>query len=389
VGREHAITVGVNPVVRQLSVWSALILISTACGGGSRPGSNDTGGNPPPDSAADVDATGDSTDPTSCVHANDGTCDEPVNCPYGADEADCVAECAAGTRLPFIAGACAFRKPPTQPPPVGSGTGGTLHWTGHRDGTIEVASGEEPATTVDRHYRVYVPRIYNPARPIPLVVMLPGHRVSHYSLAGYTQLTRSAELNGFIVVYAEQEWRWKSFRWAWWTDWNWQAQSNENPDVIFLRKLVEKLGGDYNVDPRRVFAVGHSRGGAMAIIAALELSDIFAGICSQSGFTEFGYHNRIEKWTGRKVPMVFVHGTLDDDVCIDCTSGGKCGVQPGKGCGGVEASDSLTQQLKTLGWGDNDLIYYRLGNVAHRWQSQLNQQVWRFLSARPMPEVQP
>jgi len=359
-----------------------LVVLLAACGGsGSTPAPSTDTTLPDGDTAT--------PDPSnSCEFANDGQCDEPVNCGYGTDSADCVAACAAGTTPHLLAGACAFRNP-TPPAPVGVGTGGTVHLTGYRDGRIPVPSGEDASKNTERHYRLYVPSSYRADVPAPLVVFLPGHRVDHYSTPQYTQLSRAAERNGFIVAYAEQEWRWNGGRWAWWTDWNWSGASVENPDLTYLRRLVERVGDEYNMDASRVFAVGHSRGGAMSIIAGLELPDVFAGICTQSGFTEFEYHERIGQYTGRKVPMVFVHGVLDPDVCIDCvpqTLGCK-NTQP-RTCSAM-ASDALVEQLTGQGWSDHHLFYYRLDNVAHRWQPQLNQPIWDYLFARPMPEDTP
>jgi poly(3-hydroxybutyrate) depolymerase len=198
------------------------------------------------------------------------------------------------------------------------------------------------------------------------MVMLPGHRVDIYSLAEYTALEAAAEANGFILVYAEQEWRKGSFRWAWWTDWNWVANPSSNPDIQFMRDLVSDVGAGWNIDLNRVYAVGHSRGGAMAFILALEAPDLFAAVCSQSGFTEFGYDQRAQAYKGtRRTPVMLVHGTLDSDVQVG-------------------ASDKMNSILSGLGWTDAELVYLRLENVAHRWQPWLNQQMWDFLSAQSL-----
>ncbi|MFN7134123.1 MAG: alpha/beta hydrolase family esterase, partial [Myxococcales bacterium] len=318
----------------------------------------------------------------SCPFARDGVCDEPTNCALGTDSTDCEAVCASGEAPHLFGAACAHRQP-AEPAEAPAGTGGSLHETGWRDGTLEVPSGLDANRTVQRHFRLYVPTSYRPDRASPLVVVLPGHRVDIYGQADYTQLVRTAELNRFLVVFAEQEFR--QGRWAWWTDWQWATATRENPDLLFLRRLVERTFADYNVDRGRVFAAGHSRGASMAIIAALELGDLFAGACAQSGFTEFGYHQRIERWTGRKVPLVLIHGMRDDDVCVDCTAGGSCRlITPQRRCGDIEASDALFALFKARGWTTENLVYYRLEHVTHRWQPQLNQQWFDFLHARPM-----
>ncbi len=334
-----------------------------------------------------------------CLHTEDGVCDEPINCPLGTDEVDCAAACDDPANLWRIGAACAHRglvASATERAPEGpvGPPRGDVRTTGYTDHVIEVPSGDTPNTTALRHWRVFVPPTYDPRRAYPLIINMPGHRVGHDILANYTQLGRSADLNDFIVVYAEQEFR-SIFKnnvragpWAWWTDWDWEAEAADNPDFTFLRAIIERVGQDYHLDTRRVVLSGHSRGAAMALIAALEMPEVIAGAVVQSGFTEFGY---LDTLTGasapeRKVPLVFIHGIQDDDVCIDCATGGVCGVNPQRRCGS-NASDRLVERLGELGWVEGeDLVYYRLANVAHRWQTQLNQQWWDFLSARPLPD---
>lgn len=305
-----------------------------------------------------------------CEFAGDGICDEPVNCALGTDEPDCTQACESGQPIYLFAAACAFREPPVDPPDDSQPSNGTLHLTGHRDGTVVVPDGEDLSDNVERHYRVFVPSAYDPSRATPLVIVLPGHRVSHYDLASYTELPRAAEENKFIVVYAEQQYRWSSeHRWAWWTDWYWSANPDGNPDLDYIVAVIDRLAAEYNIDLRRVYLAGHSRGAAMAFIGAFELSDVVAGACVESGFNEFGYLGvRLQTWGGRKVPLVFVHGVVDPDVH-------------------VEMGDALVDWIVDLGWQEGeDYLYYRLENVTHRWQPWLNQQWWDFLFARPLPD---
>lgn len=327
-----------------------------------------------------------SSDPAArdraCAHGGDGVCDEPVNCALGTDEADCAAACAGPGPTYLFAAACAHRQPPEEPDYADPApSGGTLHLTGTRDGVLAVPSGVEGGGLVEREYRLYVPSSYDPARAHPLVINMAGHRVGHQEHANFTQLLRSAELNRFLVVFAGQEFR--QGRWAWWTDWDWQERKAENPDLAFLRGIVETVAAGYEVDLGRVYLSGHSRGAAMALIGALELPDLIAGAAVESGFTEFGYLDTLAPAHARKVPLWFFHGTKDPDVCIDCRPGGRCGVTL-RGCGeGMHATDAIVERLRELGWTDGELVYERLPGVTHRWQEQLNQQWWDFLSARP------
>lgn len=337
----------------------------SACGdGGQEPvASPDT---QQTDTSPDLD-----TPSSECEFLDDGVCDEPVNCPLGTDSNDCKNACDDPKQYWLLGAACAHRTPPNHGPNLPAAVNqGALNQRGYVDRTIDVTLGEGDGTR-GRHYRLYVPPHYDPALAWPLVIMMPGHRVDIYTLANYTHLESTAEANNFLLLYAEQEWRISSFRWAWWSDWNWVENPDSNPDVSFLTKLVDDVAENWSINRKKVYGVGHSRGGAMAYIAAFELSNLFAAICSQSGFTEFGYSSHVEGWSGRRTPTMLVHGTLDSDV-------------------NVAASDAMNSQLKKLGWTPDNLVYHRLENVAHRWQPWLNQRMWDFLNSHELPtEVTP
>ena len=203
--------------------------------------------------------------------------------------------------------------------------------------------------------------------------------MSHFNLPDYTELDTAAVANDMMVVYVEQPWR-DNTTWSWYTDWTWAQGAEDNPDLLYLRSLIEHLVVEWNADAEHVYLAGHSRGAAMSVIAALEMPDIIAGAIPQSGFVEFGYFDRMVQWEGTERPrFYFVHGSADDDVCIDCRPGGRCGVNAARQCGTVASSDALVEALRTLGWNDSNLYYARLDRVAHRWQPWLNQAALDFV----------
>ena len=99
-----------------------------------------------------------------------------------------------------------------------------------------------------------------------------------YWLAEFTELNRLADREDIIVVYGHPEWRdfgsydvfsWYSYKEAYEGTWA------DNPDIAYMEAITEELSGRYNVDRSRVYVSGHSRGGALSMIAAFERPDLF------------------------------------------------------------------------------------------------------------------
>ncbi len=314
-----------------------------------------------------------SSDPSTsindtCETAQNLVCEELDGCPLGTDGSDCLFHCQDPSNQ--WDGACthraAARDSETVEPERGSGgSGGAV---GTWDGRVTVR-GATSGSEVERHYRVYVPRRYNPDRPTPVLFALGGFTVDMYWLAEFTELDRAADRDDFIVVYAHPEYRNFSGTWlyAWYVYENaYQGGWSDNPDIAYLEAVLTEVGGLYNVDRTRVFVSGHSRGGGLSVIAGFERPDLFAGFCAQAGFANVNsYAERMaERADVARPAAVLVHGDADPDV-------------------DVSASDEMASDLENLGFGD-DLWYARLPGATHEWQSQLNPAVIEFLTERPL-----
>ena len=307
----------------------------------------------------------------ACETALDGVCQELVGCPLGADSTDCDAAC---EETPWPGGseaACAHDRAviPLAQLAEDHGTWGSGGVVGTWDGTVSVRGGESDSL-VDRHFRVYVPQSYHPDRPIPVVFNLGGFTVDMYWLAEFTELNRTADLNNFIVVYGQPEWRWFNTDWvfAWYVYRNaWEGGWDDNPDLAYLAAVLAELGTLYNLDWTQTYLSGHSRGAALSLMATFERPDLFAGFCAQAGFIESqNYESRMADLVGRHFGAYLLHGKQDEDVP-------------------VSHSNAIRDELEALGW-EEDLtyVYNKLPGVTHEWQPQYNQQVWDFLSSLPL-----
>ncbi|HJN77820.1 MAG TPA: PHB depolymerase family esterase [Myxococcota bacterium] len=301
-----------------------------------------------------------------CATADNGICDELAGCTLGTDWKDCNAACAEVPWPEEALAACAYdgatAPEPVEDPALGSlGEGGLA---GTWDGTV-VVRGARAQDEVERHFRVYVPRRYDPEMPTPVLFNLGGFTVDAYFLDEFTELNRTADLNDFIVVYGQPEWRdfGSYWVWGWYVYQNaWNGGWDDNPDLEYLQAVLDEVSSLYNVDGTRVYVSGHSRGAGLSLIAGFELPEVFAGFCSQSGFADVNDYDARMAELDAHPRAVLVHGDADPDVK-------------------VKASDRIYEDLVEQGWTDGeDVLYYRLEGVTHRWQPQYNEQVWAFLN---------
>ena len=159
-----------------------------------------------------------------------------------------------------------------------------------------VSAGEK------RSYLLYVPESYDPARPSPLVICIHGFSDWPAHQAQMTHWNELAEEYGFIVVYPSGTKFPK----------RWRAQVEQGieamPDVTFISDLIDKLEGEYNIDPARIYTNGLSNGGGMSVLLSCELSDRIAAIGTVAGAYTIAWS---ECLSTRPVPAIVFHGTAD------------------------------------------------------------------------------
>jgi polyhydroxybutyrate depolymerase len=118
----------------------------------------------------------------------------------------------------------------------------------------------------------------------PVVVLLHGHRSSRSDLEGggsrvapYGEWQAVAEANNLLLLVPQGAEG--SNGHAGWNDCRSDVVGNpDSDDVSFIHAALEQMSETHRVDTDRVFAVGTSNGGHMAIRLAQELPEVFAGI---------------------------------------------------------------------------------------------------------------
>jgi polyhydroxybutyrate depolymerase len=88
----------------------------------------------------------------------------------------------------------------------------------------------------------------------------------------------------------------------------------EVDDSGYLMGLVDEIAAKVNVDPARIYFVGHSNGGFMSYRMACDHADRIAAIVSLAG----AMHDDVADCEAAEpVSVLQIHGTLDDTILYD------------------------------------------------------------------------
>lgn len=162
----------------------------------------------------------------------------------------------------------------------------------------------------ERTYSVNLPPdYYETSSAFPLVIAMHGGGGSADQFESTSGLTEKANDAGFIVVYPEglQGSGLLKVR-----TWNagiccGGASSKQVDDVKFIGVLIDQVINTYNVDPKKVYATGHSNGGMMSYRLACEMSDRIAAIAVSGCSMVTTACN-----PSRPVPILHMHSALDE-----------------------------------------------------------------------------
>src|SRR5512139_1291004 len=160
---------------------------------------------------------------------------------------------------------------------------------------------------LQRSYLFYVPANLAP-KPALLFVLHAargtGRRMRVLTAYEFETL---ADRESFIVVYPDGfERYWNDCR----QRGSFAAKTRNVDDVGFTHALIDRFRGDFGIDPARVFVMGFSNGGQMALRLALELPQEIAGIAAVASNLPTP-----ENWACREaqspVAVMIVNGTAD------------------------------------------------------------------------------
>lgn len=166
-----------------------------------------------------------------------------------------------------------------------------------------------------RSYHLYVPSEL-PTGSVPLLIALHGGIGWGEQYRRQSRFDELAEANGLLVVFPDGVGIGNKNANLLRT-WNGgyccgTAVRQGVDDVAFIDALIDEISAEYDVDPRRVFAAGHSNGGIMAYRLACELSNRIVAIGLQAG--SLGVDSCAP---ARPVSVLHLHGTADENHPID------------------------------------------------------------------------
>lgn len=178
----------------------------------------------------------------------------------------------------------------------------------HKDVTRSKIAGTSTRKTIEvdgkkRTALIYVPSGLSLRKKIPLVFVFHGGGGTGAQAKRVYGMDAMADKFGFVVAYPDglnKHWH------------DGRAQANPGiDDVAFVATLIEKIGQDYAIDKKSVFACGISNGALFSNYLALKLSDHIKAIASVSGGMASDAASLVPD---RPVSVMLIHGMADDFV---------------------------------------------------------------------------
>jgi polyhydroxybutyrate depolymerase len=166
---------------------------------------------------------------------------------------------------------------------------------------------ENPLITA-RPYEHKVPSSYDAKKPTALVVLLHGFGASGLTqelLFGFTEI---AERFGFLYAMPDGTINSQGKRFWNATEVCCDLEGKGVDDVAYIDAVISDMAARYNVDPQRIYLVGHSNGGFMSLRFACDRAERVAALVSLAGAA---YKDATKCQPKSPVAVLQVHGDMD------------------------------------------------------------------------------
>lgn len=189
------------------------------------------------------------------------------------------------------------------------GTGGAAGGSGGAGG-----AGGEAVIGGDRPVKMRISSKYDPAVPAPLLILLHGYGASGLVQEDlYFKLAAVADERGYIYGVPDGTFDKSDPPNRFWnaTDACCNFYGSDVDDSAYLAGVVEQIQGQYNIDPKRIYFVGHSNGGFMSYRMACDHADKIAAIVSLAGVT---FDDDSKCNPSEPVAVAHIHGDMDETI---------------------------------------------------------------------------
>ncbi len=210
------------------------------------------------------------------------------------------------------------------------------------DGGSGADASDSGILVTARPYTLKVPTAYDATKPTPLVILLHGYGASGAVQDLYFDMTPAADAKTFLYAYADGTVDKGGKKYWNATDACCDFDGTPVDDVAYLTSVMDDVAAHYNVDPKRIFVVGHSNGGFMAHRLACEVPRV-AAIVSLAGDM---WEDASKCNPSAPVSVLQVHGDADDTIQYDG------GTTAGSAQGGGGVYPSAHQTVAT--WASKD-----------------------------------
>ncbi len=171
-------------------------------------------------------------------------------------------------------------------------------------GSVTVDAGRGPLT-------VTLPAGYDPAEPIPLILLLHGFGASGAIQESYMRFRPIQDQYGYAFCAPDGTVNGGGQRFWNATDACCDFQTSGVDDSAYLRSLIETIEATVAIDARSIHLVGHSNGGFMSYRMACEHADKIASIASLAGAM---FQDPADCVGTGPVHVLQIHGTADGTI---------------------------------------------------------------------------
>jgi poly(3-hydroxybutyrate) depolymerase len=203
-------------------------------------------------------------------------------------------------------------------------------WAADRPGAAGVLGRSATAARVEKktyafkeaagkemEYALFVPSSYDKSKKTPMVLALHGLGSNPQQIMHYPGLTDLAEKYGYIVAapmgYNSRGWYGARILIKGQADDPANLSELSEKDVLNVLEIVRK---DYNVDPARIFCLGHSMGGGGTFHLAVKYPELFAALAPIAP-APVVFPAQATKI--KDIPVILVQGDADKLVHVEWT----------------------------------------------------------------------